>query len=240
MNNNELFPKPNPFADNPFVRWMNKLLAGCLACVVKDSADIKVRRDKVGTYLTLTENLKNIPRVRYSYDRLYTRIEPLTDTNKPDFNYFDPKDSYNIGDIVRVDKPWYAGKDPVKTSDDVYILQGIYMCVQTVPPWIEQGNIPSASVLLVDNLNRQSDIIYAPLYPEPFRLASRNVFTPDTVAAEDYRTYQGRYWEWLSFFPEKAKFCIDGPNGVEVVEVYASMAQIPSGSAGMRKLPGVP
>jgi hypothetical protein len=236
MNPTDLFPKPNPYAKSTFVRWCNKLLAGCIACMVKDSSDIKVERTPDGTLLSLSEQHKNLSRLSYKHDGYYAGFTGDPTTVDEDFNYFDPYKPYNIGNIVRVDKVYYAGEDYVKANDpnnedediNLYVQPGVYICVATVPAW----RYPFDDT---DSFSRQANIIYAPMYPEPKRLASRQVSGPDTPAAEDYQTWQGRYWELISFLPQMTNVCVNGAPR----EVYVQGAVATTEPADYEALPGV-
>lgn len=241
MNQTDLFPKPNPYAKSTFIKWCNKLLAGCVACMVKDSTDIKVSRTPDGTLLSLSDQHKNMSRLSYKHDGYYAGSTCASSTCNPttveeDFNYFDPYKAYNIGNIVRVDKVYYAGEDYVKANDpnnedddiNIYVQPGVYICVATVPAWRYPFD-PN------DLYGRQENIIYAPLYPEPKRLASRQAWGPDTPAAEDYRTWQGRYWELLSFLPQLTKMCVNGNSQ----DVYVQSSAATTAPEDYEYLPGI-
>lgn len=238
MQDKDIFPKPNPYTDSPFTKWINKLLAGCVACMVRSSTDIKVKRTKEGTYLELDRQWKNTTRWNYEADGYHKHHLNTGKYIPDDHYYFNPRSEYSVGDVVRVDKLYYAGKDPV-TDDYMYVYPGVYVCVQNVPRYDLPVNVQK---LMTDkgapkSIYRQENIVYAPLYPEPYRLASRNVFNdPQTPAAEDYRSYQGRYWELISLFPTKGTICVNG----EMRDGYINGTVTPgSPSEADAALPGI-
>lgn len=239
------YPKPNPYETNKFVKWLNNVVRAGIASIIRNSPDIRVERTKDGSYLTLNPIYKRLSNWNYDFERFYktqTRTLDELGTAPPDFNYFDPYASYGVGDVVRVDKIWYAGTDPVKRKPEfeedtpVYIYPGVYICVQTVPSLIAQDKVDALGLKNIDkNFYRRADICYAPLYPEPKRLASRNTFfSGNEPAVEDITTYQGRYWELISLLPTVGKQCRNG----KAVTVLVNGAFPPDDPSEVTALPG--
>jgi hypothetical protein len=178
-----IYPSKPNVTQTAINSWLNKAWNTMKANRPAGGRGIRVRTSNDGFSLGVTPN--SVPFMSYAGD-------------------YEPAAGYAVNEVVRVTTTASYSETVAGTVYTRWSYPGMYICVQTVPPEVDATPFQNADYYIyryVQSLARETDVVYAPIYPEPTDQAKL-------------------YWHKIAFGANDINICVDG----ETVTSYVDSA----------------